>query len=224
MVDEQVRGQILAALESWDRDRLAARVAEAEDLRAQFVERFPLSAWQEMQLEEYALGQEIDGGTLCWWLEFNTRPVASMSGGSSKKHLVFKSRSDGTWRFPSAYGSVEEAWEAIRTGFLEAFQLAEQGRFEDIDDILSLRGAAALRLKALYMYFPDEIVPVCSKTHIDHFIQALGHEASASSVVRREPAISSGRCGRSRSSRRCRCRSSDSSSTTGLIRGAPRPW
>lgn len=184
MEDEQVRGEIVAALDSWDRDRLAVRVAEAEDLRAQFVERFPLSSWRDMQLEEYALGQEVDGGTLCWWLEFKTRPVASMSGGSSKKHLVYKSRSDSSWRFPSSYESVEEAWEAIRSGYLEAFELAEQGRFEDIDDILSLRGAAALRMKALYMYFPDEIVPVCSKTHIDHFIRALRHEPSVSSVVR----------------------------------------
>jgi 5-methylcytosine-specific restriction protein B len=137
-----------------------------------------------MPVDDYALGQEIEGGTVSWWLEFKTRAIASMSGGSASKHLIFRSRSDGAWRYPRSYGSVTEAWAAVRAGFVEAFKLASEHQFDEIDDITAIRGAAALRVKALYMYFPAELVPVCSKTHINHFLRRLGEEASQEPVVR----------------------------------------
>lgn len=184
MVDQEIRSRIVDALEGWNREQIAERVTEARQLREAFVEQFPIEAWDDMPLERYALGTEVDGGSLCWWLEFKTRPVASMSGGSSSKHLVFYSKSNGVWRYPKKYASVQDAWEAIRSGFVEAFALGTEGRFEDIDDITALRGAAALRSKALYMYFPDQLVPVCSKSHIKHFLQTLGQDPSAWSVLR----------------------------------------
>ena len=174
----EIRESIAAALASWDRDAVAARVANAEKLRQEFVERFPIDAWPDLDLTSYALGQTVEGGTVCWWLEFHTRDVASMSGGSSSKHLIFKG-SDGTWRYPKEYGSVEEAWESVRGAFAQTFQLASEGRFEEISELTALHGAAALRTKALYMYFPDELIPVCSKTHMQHYLRSLGKPTSA---------------------------------------------
>lgn len=184
MVENEIRAEIKEALDRWDRERLAASIAEAEELRAEFVERFPIESWPTMEVQEYALGTDVDGGSLCWWLEFKTRKVASMSGGAAGKHLIFYSKPKGDWRYPSTYTSVEEAWAAVRTGFVEAFGLAAEDRFEDIDDVTTLSGAAALRTKALFMYFPDEIVPVCSKAHIDHYLRLLGENTSNWSVVR----------------------------------------
>lgn len=171
------------AFESWDRSAASARVAEAEGLRQQFIDRYPIDTWASMAIESYALGQQIEGGTVCWWLEFKTRPVASMSGGSSYKHLIFRAN-DGGWRFPKEYGSVEQAWSAVRDGFVEMFGLATAGAFDDTDDVKALTGAAALRTKALYMYFPDDLVPVCSKAHVDHFLRELGQPTSNWSAVR----------------------------------------
>ena len=34
------------------------------------------------------------------------------------------------------------------------------------------------------MYFPGELVPVCSKTHINHFLRSLGRDSSQDLVVR----------------------------------------
>ena len=97
MITDEIRASIDAALATWDRTALAEKCANAEHLIDQFTAQFPLSAWPDLPLERYALGQQVEGGTVGWWLEFNTRPVASMSGGSAFKHLVFLG-SDGTWR------------------------------------------------------------------------------------------------------------------------------
>jgi 5-methylcytosine-specific restriction protein B len=181
-MDAEVEASIAKALSSWDRDSLSSRVTGANALRSEFVERFPVSGWPDLLLESYALGQTIEGGTVCWWLEFKTRPVASMSGGSSNKHLIFR-RSDESWKYPAIYASVEEAWVTIRKGFVDMLQMAEQRRFDEIDDIKPLAGANALRAKTTYMYFPDQILPVCSKEHLDHFLRELGEPASQAGAV-----------------------------------------
>jgi 5-methylcytosine-specific restriction protein B len=181
-MEPDVETSIAKALSLWDRDTLSARVSAADALRTEFVERFPISDWPDLPLERYALGQTVEGGTVCWWLEFKTRPVASMSGGSSNKHLIFR-RSDQTWKYPATYPSVEEAWNTIRGGFVDMLQMAAEAKFDEIDAISPLAGANALRAKITYMYFPEQLLPVCSKDHLDHFLRELGEPSSEAGAV-----------------------------------------
>jgi len=174
---------IEAALATWDRDAVKAKVEEAHELRSLFVDRFPISAWPELALDSYALGQEVEGGSVSWWLEFKTQVVGSMSGGSAVKHLIWRAP-DGQWRYPQQYESVEAAWLAVRSGFVEVFRLASEGRWDDIDEVPAVRGAKALRAKALYMYFPDDLLPVSSAAHLTHFLAALGDGAAQWSPTR----------------------------------------
>lgn len=182
--DGEIMASIEVALQAWDRDALAQKVANADTLINEFTSWFPLESWAELPLERYALGQQAEGGTVCWWLEFHTRQIASMSGGSSFKHLVFLGSTDGAWKYPKEYGTVEQAWASIRLAFVEMFGAASTGNFDAADDLKPLTGAAALRAKALYMYFPNEIVPVCSRTHVEHFLRALGVEDPHLSPIR----------------------------------------
>ncbi len=69
---------------------------------------------------------------------------------------------------------MEQAWEAVRAGFVEAFEAAAAGRWVEIDDIAAISTGSALRTKALHVYFPDELVPISSGDHIRHFLRALG--------------------------------------------------
>lgn len=174
---------IAEALKTWDPEA-GGRIAQAEALRQEFVEHFPISAWTALPLESYALGQQAEGGTVCWWMEWKTRPIASMSGGSAAKHLIFRRKKDQTWRHPEQFGSVNDAWTEVRSGFVEAFSLAEAGQFDEIDDIGALSGAHALRTKLVYVYFPDELLPVTSKAHIDHFLERLDQPTTNWSVIR----------------------------------------
>ncbi len=182
MIDATTRQNISEALASWDRKTAAKRVADANALREEFVNLFPLDAWQTLPLTDYALGQE-NQNNVSRWVEFKTKSVASMSGGSALKHLIFR-RSDGVWRYPKEYSTPDEAWQSIRAGFVEMLNLAARGQFDETDDVPVLTGASAVRVKMLYLYFPDDLVAVTSKSPIDHFLRLLGHSDIAPTAVR----------------------------------------
>jgi len=181
-ISTEVIQSIEAALATWNREDVRQLVEEADQLRTAFVERFPLSAWPTLPVEHYALGCKVEGGTVCWWLEFHTKPVESISGGSAAKHIIWR-RPDGTWRYPKAYASIDEAWAAVRAGFVEMLRLAEQGNLTEAFDVPALSGAVALRSKILFMYFPDQLLPVASKAHVNHFLRTLGEGAGGGSPL-----------------------------------------
>ena len=74
----------------------------------------------------------------------------------------------------SGLDQVEEAWTAVRSGFVEAFELADAGHWEEIDKVPALQGGPALITKTLHIHFPDEVLPISSHTHLLHFLHALG--------------------------------------------------
>ncbi len=72
MTEQEVAQSIEAALATWDRTAVQARVDEATALREEFVAQFPIDAWPNLPIESYALGQQVDGGTVCGGL--SSRP------------------------------------------------------------------------------------------------------------------------------------------------------
>lgn len=52
MATETARNSIVEALASWKGPAAAKRGDEAEKLRAEFVQRFPISAWPTLPLED----------------------------------------------------------------------------------------------------------------------------------------------------------------------------
>ncbi len=162
------------ALTDYDRDARSDQYQEAEKQRAAILERFPLGAWAEMTLEDYAVGQPGRDDTFCRWVEFRSKKLGSMKGGSSRKLIVYKHRKKPGWYFPeNEFKDEREAWTAVRDGFIHAFRLAEEGNWSEIDDISALRLGPALRTKTLHIYFPDEVLPIYSLEHIKHFLSRL---------------------------------------------------
>jgi 5-methylcytosine-specific restriction protein B len=164
-------------------DREAARLAadEAEALRRSIVARFPIEQWPALPLERYALGGP-DHDNFCYVMEYESQILCSMRGGSARKHAIYRMAS-GDWYYDDSYPSVEAAWEAVRGAFVEAFRLAQARDFEAVDDLRPIRSAAALRTKALYAYFPDELLPITSSAHLAHFIALLGGSAGQRGTV-----------------------------------------
>lgn len=77
-------------------DAERAKLAEAE--RAEILARFPISAWPQMTLEQYALGQEDSTNTFCRWLEFRSPHLGSFQCGSAQAHHL---QSTHPWRTTS---------------------------------------------------------------------------------------------------------------------------
>src|SRR5581483_2915805 len=142
--------------------------------RQEVVGKFPLAEWPTLPLERYAVG--VGGAeTFCTLLEFRSQLLGSIKGGSSRKLLIYKHKNKPGWYFDTdTYASEVEAWQDIRNGFVDAFALASESRFAEIDQIPSLRGAGSLKSKASFVYFPDRLLPIYGAEAVHHFSQLLG--------------------------------------------------
>ncbi len=160
---------LVEAAAAFDRSANRRRAEQAESERKQIENHFPISSWPNLSLDEYALGQSGMEKTFCWWMEYGSLTLASIKGGSAAKHLIYRHKKDG-WKFDDSYPSVDEAWKGLRNDFVKAFELASQKRWNEIDELSSLYGGPALRLKTIYVYFPDELLPICSYAHLKHFL------------------------------------------------------
>jgi MoxR-like ATPase len=172
-------GIITRALASYDPDAQEANIVKAEDQRARLLALFPRQGWPEMTLQRYALGQANQPDNFGRWMEFVTVDFSSMRGGNARKHLIYYEAGTGDWWYNrKAYGNVEEAWQAVRQGFVDAIAFAEAGDWGAIEDIAAIHSGPALVTKTLSMYFPSELLPINSQAHLRHFLQALGDESA----------------------------------------------
>ncbi len=163
------------AVAAYDRARDQAHIEQGAQERQQMLNLFPLEAWPAMTLDRYALGLPNVDTLYCVWAEFRSPHLGSIRGGSAKKMLIFKRKNKEGWFFDPAYESVEKAWDAVRAGFVRAFELAHTGDFAAIDQIKEIAFGPALVVKSLHLYFPDRVLPVCSREHIIHFLKAVGN-------------------------------------------------
>src|ERR1700693_1638403 len=167
-----------AAVDAWDRGAQAARTSDGDKARDEVVRRFPLGGWPTLPLDRYALGTSTSDESYCYWLEYRTDVLGSIRGGSARKHLIFKRRSDGQWSFPTGFATEQDAWNAIRDDYVRAFELAANGSFQDIEAEAALAGGPAIRIKSLYIYFPQAVLPIYSTSDLAHFVRLLGGDPS----------------------------------------------
>jgi MoxR-like ATPase len=176
-------GLIAQALEAYDGEEQIGSIEAADTQRIEILERFPREGWTSLRLDDYALGQADHPDNFCRWMEFRATDLGSIKGGSARKHHIYFQQEKGRWWFEQdRYDSVEEAWDAVRAGFVEALARAEAGEWESIEEIPALRGGPALLTKTLHVYFPDRVLPICSHAHLFHFLWHLGEREASESM------------------------------------------
>jgi 5-methylcytosine-specific restriction enzyme B len=161
------------AISAYDRASAVEHIQLGESERQQILEAFPLSSWPTLPIQKYALGQDGSETTFCAWLEFRSSHLGSIAGGSAKKLLIYKRKKGEGWYFDPAYALVEQAWEAVRAGFVRAFELAQAGDWAAIDQLKPIAAGPALRVKTLHVYFPERVLPIYSRPHLLHFLKQL---------------------------------------------------
>jgi 5-methylcytosine-specific restriction protein B len=164
------------AIADFDPAAFQAFMHEAEAQRQETLQRYPREGWSTMTLEEYAQGQEDRPDNFCRWIERQTNQTCSIRGGSARKLIIYKHRNKPGWYFPPEYDNERTAWSAVRDGFIRAFMEAEEGRWDDIDEIEPLTRGAALLTKVLWMYFPNELLPITSSDHLRGFLRVVGRD------------------------------------------------
>jgi hypothetical protein len=162
-------------VDAFDPAAHADEITKASEELDQLLTRFPRAEWPEMPLDAYALGQKDHPHSYCWWMEFGAIQLGSIKGGNAKKHLIyFQADASRWWYDDKLYGSVQEAWEAVRAAFVQAIELAQDDQFEAVDSVIALKSGPALVTKTLHVYCPDQVLPVYSHAHLRHFLKKLG--------------------------------------------------
>lgn len=166
---------IQEVIPQFDRKNIQVQIQNGEEERQEILKRFPIFDWPSMPLEKYALGLPQSTDSFCRWIEFNSPHLGSMRGGSAVKHLIYKHKNKPGWYFyPPTMKDENEAWETIRGDFVKMFQAAQDGKWDQIDELPYLLSAQTLKIKTLSVYFPNEIISVSSNKHMRHFLERLG--------------------------------------------------
>jgi len=175
-----------AELQDWLPHNPKTMPEELRQLREEFVRRFSKEKLADMTLEQYALGRPKYLDSFSYWLEFKTKQLGSISGGSSTKHGVWWDVKAGGWRYRQDYTSAEDALSRIKDGLIALVQAVEEGRFDSLDEIADkYLGSSlnALRCKPLYLYFPEEFLPIAQPAHVTHFLKCFGAQPQGSMLT-----------------------------------------
>lgn len=174
---EESRVAILSKLEDWLQHNPRIMPEELRELRDEFVRRFPKETIKDLTLEQYALGHEKSQDSFCYWLEFKTNKLGGIRGGNVTKHGVWWSKEANGWQWNRMYSSAEDALTRIKGGLTALVEAVERGDFNELDEIGSERlgqSRHGLRCKPLYLYYPDEFLPISQSAHLAHFLTSFG--------------------------------------------------
>ena len=164
-----------SALNEWLQSNSREIPAELEKLRQAFVNRFPRERLRQLALEEYALGHEGSHDSFCYWLEWQTKKLGSVSGGSVVKWGVWWSKHSDTWQYNEGmFQSPQDALHQLTDGLstlLDAAANDEYDRLDDIGDQLLGPNRNSLRAKPLSLYFPDKFLPISQPAHLANLLR-----------------------------------------------------
>ncbi len=160
-----------------------------ENLRQEFVEKFPVSKLPTLKLEEYALGIDPKENTFCWWLEFKTRDIGRIGGATAMKHGIYFNRDEQKWRYDGRYTSKDKAFEAVRSGIIRLIEIAGRGEYDKLDSVEPFEHQNLTRGKILFMYHPDKFLPIFSVENLRDFCVQFGVKADFDSQTSMNTAL-----------------------------------
>ncbi|MBP8948740.1 MAG: LLM class flavin-dependent oxidoreductase, partial [Candidatus Promineofilum sp.] len=159
-----------SALNEWLQSNPREIPQELESLRQAFVTRFPRERLRQLTLEEYALGHDDSHNSFCYWLEWETKKLGSVAGGSAAKWGVWWSSKANTWAYNEGmYQSPHDAWRSLTDGLSALLEAAAADDFANLDAIGDQQlgiNRNSLRAKPLFMYFPDKFLPISNPAHL----------------------------------------------------------
>jgi hypothetical protein len=146
-------------------------------LHEAFLRQFPKDQLRTLTKEQYALGHPDSKDSFCYWLEWETRTLGSVSGGSVTKWGLWWDKEKADWKFNRVYTDADDALAQLTGGVADLVAAVEAGDFGELDTIADEElgpNRNALRAKPLYLYFPDDFLPIASTDHLRRFLELVG--------------------------------------------------
>lgn len=148
---------------------------ELERLRQEFVETFTIARIRDMDKDDYVEGRIVNGeihrDTFCYWIEWKTRDLGGMRGGTARKFGLYVDRESQEYRFAKRFENEDQAIQCIRE---EIIRLIELGEGKDLRNIRKINLSPMFKGKILFLYFPSDFINIFSKKHVDYFLKRIG--------------------------------------------------
>ena len=159
------------ALQEWLQKNPKVMPDDLKKLREGFVKRFPKEKLSKMTLEEYA-GQYSDENffSFCHWLKFKTKDLGDIHEGGDYKFGVYWDKDSQKWQWNRYLQSstAQLAFKKLKDGLVQLIDKADLKYFSSLNCITTVK--CFVRAKTLYLYFPEEFLPIIYSRHIDSFL------------------------------------------------------
>lgn len=169
---------------TWAAHHSSSMTPEDAAVRQEFMQRFPLAKLRELPLEKYAMGHG-DQDNLSYWLEHKTKYLGSILGGDARKFGVYWSSKQNQYVVNSMFSDAEDARRRVLGAIADSAELLREGQTAQADQAAASMGENrySMRLKPLFLYFPELLLPISSPTHLQHFLRLFGQEPSGDQMA-----------------------------------------
>jgi len=153
----------------------------------EFMEKFPISKLDTLTLDEYCVGKGEK--SFCWWFERGLeKTIGRYSPGSSRGHLIYFDAKTGKIQKVEKLQKFDD--DTALKNILKIHSLiarADPNDLDWIDDdqeiskrtgLEDLTIGAARKLRVLSIYHTNDIIPIASSEHCEHFLRELGSDPS----------------------------------------------
>ena len=167
------------------------RWKNVEKMRQAFVRDYSPAKIKAMRLDDYVIGKGAENPSFCYRIERETDDLGRILGATAFKFGVYygKTRSDPImqYRFRDKWGNnAEDAFTAVKEEILALLQSAAS---KDIHALNQNRLSPMFKGKILFVYHPDEYMPIYSQEHLNFFIAELNLHANPNSGVEMQRAL-----------------------------------
>ncbi|MBO4509276.1 MAG: DUF3883 domain-containing protein [Spirochaetaceae bacterium] len=172
------KDQFTAGFTAWyqqNKESIQASAKECENLRKQFLVRFPISKLKDMTLESYAIGNRED--SFCSWIENKLLGLGSIRspGKPSIKYGVYYSKSLKAYDFENSQsarkkfgGTAEAVLESVKD---EIIIIAQNPCNYDL--LANTKLSQLFANKVAFLYSNNRQIPIYSDSHLSVFLSAL---------------------------------------------------
>jgi len=165
------------SLQEWLKENPKVMPDNLKHLREEFIKNFPKENLSEMTLDQYALGKhdrKIDN-IFCHWLEYKTDKLGSIKGGNASKFGIYWNQNEEKWEWNKLLhnDNPDLAFQKLKTDLVNLIEAVNLGKFDELDKIGD-KERNVIRAKPLYLYFPDEFLPISNQSHLDNFLRYFG--------------------------------------------------
>jgi 5-methylcytosine-specific restriction protein B len=158
------------ALQDWEKNNSLTMSLDVKQLRDNFINSFSLEKIAQLTLEDYCIGNENHDG-FCYWLEYKTRPLGGIGGGTSQKFGVWWDKENNQYQYIKKFNcnDANQALTIIKNGLSDLLSLIQSNRFKEADEYCKKnfqQGSNMFVVKTMFLYFPENILPIFSQDHL----------------------------------------------------------